>query len=241
MNSGKTKFVRFEDCNSEKSWNSEQRYAARHGARLTKFRIIMNELLDGSQRGYENFCKKIKSLRMPLSSSLVSQRTTKAKKYHPEKKILDPQGPFLRKSNRIFLSSCVFSLALDPLFFYIPVLSVNNCLYMDSKMKVTSCLLRTVIDLFYIFHIVLQFRTGFIAPSSRVFGRGELIDDPSVVSRRYLSSYFCLDILAILPIPQVLTLINIPSLLLMSKKSLKFVIYGQYVPRIARIIHCTKK
>ncbi|KAF8026978.1 hypothetical protein BT93_E0027 [Corymbia citriodora subsp. variegata] len=235
MNSGKAKFARFEDCNSEKSWDSEQRYAARHGVPPTKFRIIMNELLDGSQRGYENFCEKIKSLRMPLISSLLSQRTTKAKEYHPEKKILDPQGPFLRKWNRIFFFSCVFSLALDPLFFYIPVLSVNNCLDIDNKMKIAACLLRTVIDLFYIFHIVLQFRTGFIAPSSRVFGRGELIDDPSVVSRRYLSSYFFLDILAILPIPQVLTLINIPSLLLMTKELLKFVIYGQYVPRIARI------
>lgn len=239
MNSGKTKFVRFEDCNSDKSWNSEQQYAARHGVRPTKFRMIVNKLLDGFQGGSESFCEKIKSMRMPLKSSLVSDRTTKAKKYHPEKKILDPQGPFLQQWNRIFLISCVIALALDPLFFYIPVIHVDKCLDSDKNMKITACLFRTVIDAFYIFHIILQFRTGFIAPSSRVFGRGELIDDPSAVSRRYLSSYFFLDILAILPIPQLVVYIIIPTLHgpvpLMSKESLKFVIYGQYVPRIARI------
>ncbi|KAI6707761.1 hypothetical protein NL676_010723 [Syzygium grande] len=213
MDSGKAKFVRFKECNSEQSWNSEQQYAARHGVRPTKFRIIGNELLDGFQRGYESFCEKIKRLRMRLSPSLGSDRSTKAKKYHPEKKILDPQGPFLQKWNRIFLILCVFALALDPLFFYIPVIDdVKKCLDSDHRMEIIACLLRTVIDAFYIFHIILQFRTGFIAPSSRVFGRGELIDDPSAVSRRYLSSYFFLDILAILPIPQVVIFVIIPTL-----------------------------
>lgn len=239
MSFGKTKFVRFEDCNSEKSWNSEQQYAARHGVRPTKFRIIANKLLDGVQRGHESFCEKIKSLRMPVSSSLVSDGMTKAKKHHPEKKILDPQGPFLQKWNRIFLFSCVVALALDPLFFYIPVIHAKKCLDSDHRMEITASILRTVIDAFYIFHIILQFRTGFIVPSSRVFGKGELINDPSAVSRRYLSTYFFLDILAILPIPQVVVFVIIPTLhgpaALMTKESLKFIVYSQYVPRIIRI------
>ncbi|XP_048132662.1 cyclic nucleotide-gated ion channel 1 isoform X2 [Rhodamnia argentea] len=223
MSFGKAKFVRFDDCKSDTSSNSEQQYAATH----------------------ESSCDKIKSLRMPSSSSLVSDRTAKAKKHHLEKKILDPQGPFLQKWNRIFLISCVFALALDPLFFYIPVIDAKKCLDSDKRMEIIASILRTVIDAFYIFHIILQFRTGFIAPSSRVFGRGELIDDPSAVSRRYLSSYFFLDVLAILPIPQVVVFGIIPKLhgpvALMTKESLKFIVYIQYVPRIIRIYPLRKE
>ncbi|KAK7858598.1 cyclic nucleotide-gated ion channel 1 [Quercus suber] len=45
--------------------------------------------------------------------------------------------------------------------------------------------------------------TRFIRSSSRVFGRGELIDDPVAIAKRYISTYFIIDILAILPLPQV--------------------------------------
>ncbi|KAK4403659.1 Cyclic nucleotide-gated ion channel 1 [Sesamum angolense] len=49
-----------------------------------------------------------------------------------------------------------------------------------------------------------KFRTGFIAPSSRVFGRGVLVEDSWEIAKRYLSSYFIIDILAVLPLPQVI-------------------------------------
>ncbi|KAL3737552.1 hypothetical protein ACJRO7_019141 [Eucalyptus globulus] len=172
---------------------------------------------------------KIKSLRMPLSSLLVSER-----------KMLDPQNPCLQQWNRIFLILCVFALALDPLFFYIPVIDVNKwCLDIDNRMKIIASLLRTIIDAFYIIHVILKFHTGYTVPPSRPFGREILINDPSAVSRRYLSSYFFLDILAILPIPQVVVFVIIPTPhrpgALMIKESLKFIIYGQCVPRIIRI------
>lgn len=136
---------------------------------------------------------KIKSLRMPLSSLLVSVR-----------KILDPQSPCLQQWNRIFLISCVFALALDPLFFYIPVIDVNKrCLDIDNRMKIIASLLRTIIDAFYIIHVIIKFHTQYTIPPSRRFGREVLINYPSAVSRRYFLLYFFLDILAILPIPQV--------------------------------------
>jgi cyclic nucleotide gated channel len=70
-------------------------------------------------------------------------------------------------------------------------------------MEITATFLRTFSDVFYIIHMIFQFRTGFIAPSSRVFGRGVLVEDSWVIAKRYLSSYFLVDILAILPLPQV--------------------------------------
>ena len=128
--------------------------------------------------------------------------TTKEPK--SKRKVLDPQGRFLQKWNKIFVLSCVMAVSLDPLFFYIPKVDRDKqCVDLVSKLEITASVLRTFTDIFYILHIIFQFRTGFIAPSSRVFGRGVLVEDLSAIARRYLSSYFFIDILAVLPLPQV--------------------------------------
>jgi len=120
------------------------------------------------------------------------------------KKVLDPQGSFLQKWNKIFVLSCVIAVSIDPLFFYIPVIDDSKkCLDMDQKLEIIASILRSFTDIFYVLHIIFQFRTGFIAPSSRVFGRGVLVEDAKAIAQRYLSSYFWIDILAVLPLPQV--------------------------------------
>lgn len=119
------------------------------------------------------------------------------------KTILDPEGPFLQTWNKIFLVSCVLAISLDAFFFYAPVINRHStCLDLDDRLQIVACVLRTLIDVFYILHIIFQFHTGFVAPSSRVFGDGVLIDDSSVIAKRYLP-YFVIDILSILPLPQV--------------------------------------
>jgi cyclic nucleotide gated channel len=98
----------------------------------------------------------------------------------------------------------VIAVSLDPLFFYVPVIDdKKNCLSLDNTMEITASVLRSFTDIFYILHIIFEFRTGFIAPSSRVFGRGVLVEDTWAIAKRYLSSYFLIDILAVLPLPQV--------------------------------------
>lgn len=127
-----------------------------------------------------------------------------ARSFSSRKKILDPQGPFLQKWNKIFVLSCIIAVSLDPLFFYVPVINdEKKCLSLDNKMEITATILRSFSDIFYIVHIIFQFRTGFIAPSSRVFGRGVLVEDAWAIAKRYLASYFFVDILAVLPLPQV--------------------------------------
>ncbi|GMH00426.1 hypothetical protein Nepgr_002265 [Nepenthes gracilis] len=160
--------------------------------------------------------------------------------------ILDPQGPFLQKWNKIFLISCVLSIALDPLFFYIPVVDGRQkCLRFDSTLETLVCFLRTLTDLFYLVHIVFQFRTGFISPSSRVLGRGELIKDPVSIAQRYLSSHFLVDILAVLPLPQVAIILITPRLgqpaPLTTTEILMSIILSQYVPRLLRIYQLYKE
>ncbi|XP_074272088.1 cyclic nucleotide-gated ion channel 1-like [Silene latifolia] len=153
-----------------------------------------------------------------------------------QSEILDPQDWFLHRLNKIFLISCVWSVAFDPLFFYIPIIDgKNKCIKLDSTLKVIACVLRTLNDLFYLLRIILQFRTGFIAPSSRVFGQGELIKDPSAIAKRYVYSYFFVDLLAVLPFPQLSFFIPMVNGHVTLMGLLKVVIFSQYVPRFLRI------
>uniref|UniRef100_A0A5B7B186 Putative cyclic nucleotide-gated ion channel 1-like isoform X1 n=1 Tax=Davidia involucrata TaxID=16924 RepID=A0A5B7B186_DAVIN len=160
--------------------------------------------------------------------------------FHPRHRILNPEEAFLQKWNKIFVLSCVISVSLDPLFFYIPVIDgKKKCLGLDKKLEIIACVLRSFIDIFYILHILFQFRTGFIAPTSRVFGRGELIEDLHAIAKRYLSSYLIIDVLSVLPLPQVVVFVIVPNKRgpesLNVKDLLKYVILSQYVPRLIRI------
>ncbi|XP_074566439.1 cyclic nucleotide-gated ion channel 1-like [Curcuma longa] len=156
------------------------------------------------------------------------------------KKVLDPQGPFLQKWNKIFVLSCVMAISVDPLFFYIPVVNdKETCIDLDNNLVITASVLRSFTDIFYVLHIIFQFRTGFIAPPSRVFGKGVLVEDSSAIALRYLKSHFLIDILAVIPLPQIVILVIMPRLKaasLDSKTLLMYIVILQYVPRLVRII-----
>ncbi|GLU24388.1 hypothetical protein SLE2022_403280 [Rubroshorea leprosula] len=240
MNYSQDKFVRFQDWNSEKS--SEVLYSTNDGANSWKFQSAINSISECFQRGLESGSERIRGVGKSLKS--YSFKTIVAKGFDSSKKVLDPQGPFLQKWNKIFVLSCIIAVSLDPLFFYVPVINRNNdgnnnCLGLDHKMEITANVLRSFTDIFYILHIIFQFRTGFIAPSSRVFGRGVLVEDGWEIAKRYLSSCFLIDILAVLPLPQVVILIIIPKMggarPLNTKNLLKFVVIFQYIPRFMRI------
>ncbi|XP_030965629.1 cyclic nucleotide-gated ion channel 1-like [Quercus lobata] len=222
MDFKRLKFVRFEDWSSERSESSEWRYSIDDGPQLRKPRSTFGNVL------------KISGI------PSVGDQPSKESGPPLRKTILDPQGQFLQTWNKIFVLSCVIAVALDPLFFYIPVIDdKDKCLDLDETLTIIACVLRSLFDAFYALHIIFQFRTGFIAPSSRVFGRGETITDPVAIAKRYLSTYFFIDILSILPLPQVVTFLIIPSMKtevpLVMKEMLKSVIFSQYVPRLLRI------
>lgn len=121
-----------------------------------------------------------------------------------QKKIFDPQDKSLVFWNKLLVISCIIAVSVDPLFFYLPVFDLDKrCLGIDSKLVHTITTLRTMVDAFYLIRMGLQFRTAYIAPSSRVFGRGELVIDPAQIATRYLQRYFIVDLLSVLPLPQV--------------------------------------
>ncbi|KAF7131761.1 hypothetical protein RHSIM_Rhsim09G0204600 [Rhododendron simsii] len=239
MNHRQEKFVRpsrFEDSKSEKS--TEDQFSSQYGVRLGNVGATFNSVTDKFRRGFECGSERVRSFKRSLESFSLSSITEKG--LGLRKKILDPQGPFVQKWNKIFVLSCVLAVSLDPLFFYIPVINDDKkCLELDKRLQTTAIVLRSFTDIFYIIHIIFQFRTGFIAPSSRVFGRGVLVNDALEIAWRYLSSCFFIDILAVLPLPQVVVLFIIPhmkgSRSFNTKNLLKFVVLFQYIPRVLRI------
>ncbi|KAG4959518.1 hypothetical protein JHK87_036151 [Glycine soja] len=118
--------------------------------------------------------------------------------------VLDPRGHRVNTWNKIFLAACLLSLFVDPLFFYLPVAKKDKCIDMSTGLEVFLTIIRSLIDAFYIIQIYFRFQTAYIAPSSRVSGRGELIIDSSKIASKYMRRDFWLDVMAAQPLPQVL-------------------------------------
>ncbi|XP_023872581.1 cyclic nucleotide-gated ion channel 1 isoform X1 [Quercus suber] len=245
MDSKRLKIFRFNDRSTEQSLSSGQKSDFEHPR---SFRTTVGRVLERLRGRFDRGSERIKSFKKLKSIPYVGDQPKKVPAPTPKKTILDPQGQFLQTWNKVFVLSCVISVAVDPVFFYIPVIQENHnkdknedykCLDADEKLATIACVLRSLFDAFYVLHIIFQFRTGFIAPSSQVFGRGETITDPVAIAKRYLSTYFLIDILSILPLPQVVVCVIIftkktkaPSIM---KQMLKLVIFSQYVPRLSRL------
>ncbi|KAJ8759810.1 hypothetical protein K2173_009911 [Erythroxylum novogranatense] len=118
------------------------------------------------------------------------------------KKVLNPKSSFLQKWNMIFLLSCAISLLVDPVYLYTMIINRNrSCLDLDEKLAVVTTVLSSFVDVVNIIRIIFQFRTGYLASSS---GISVLVEDNKKIVRRYLSSTFLIDIISVLPLPQVL-------------------------------------
>lgn len=218
--------MRFQDWRSEQSVSSEN-IVAPHRDDVSVFSSL-------KERTARVFALLGNLLHSETSNrSMLDERKSETGTLHP-------QGPFLQKWNRIFVISCIFAVSVDPLFLYIPVINDEKpCWYLDRKLEKAASVLRFFTDIFYILHIIFQFRTGFIASSPTTFGRGVLIEDRYAITKRYLSTYFFIDVFAILPIPQVIILVVLPNLqgskVMKAKNVLMLIIICQYVPRLIRI------
>lgn len=101
--------------------------------------------------------------------------------------------------NDLLVILCVMATILDPLFCYTLVVNEErNCIGFDKKLRVIVVVLRSLIDFGYMIMIIFHFHIGYTASydakSRRICSN----------ARRYLLSYFTVDILTLLPIPQVM-------------------------------------
>lgn len=77
-------------------------------------------------------------------------------------------------------------------------------MHIDLNLGIIVTCFRTLADVLYLLHVLIKFRTAYVSPSSRVFGKGELVMDLDKIANRYLKSDFCIDAVAALPLPQVI-------------------------------------
>lgn len=145
--------------------------------------------------------KKGKSLKAKVLGRVFSEDYENVKK----NMILEPNGKTICLWSKIFLVACLVSVFLDPLFFYLPIVRQEDmCIDNGVRtLETTLTIIRTLADVFYVIQIFVRLRTAYVAPSSRVFGRGEFVIDPSKIASRYLQRGFWLDLIAALPLPQV--------------------------------------
>ncbi|XP_058206985.1 probable cyclic nucleotide-gated ion channel 5 isoform X2 [Rhododendron vialii] len=201
----------------------------------------------GMRKGSEGLKSIGRSLRFGVSRAVFPEDLKVS-----EKNIFDPQDKFLQLWNQLFVASCILAVFVDPLFFYLLVFNRSSessydsyCLGIDRKLAIIATTFRTVIDAFYLLHMALQFRTAYIAPSSRVFGRGELVIDHAQIAKRYLRCYFIIDFLAVLPLPQIVVFRFLQrskgSDVLTTKQALLFIVLLQYIPRFVRILPLTSE
>ncbi|KAH9806376.1 putative cyclic nucleotide-gated ion channel 5 [Citrus sinensis] len=245
MDGQQEKFVRLDDLDSRLSsssdtgvrrcgFNVEGLSRTGHASNTTSFKR-------GIRKGSEGLKSIGRSLRFGVSRAVFPEDLKVS-----EKKIFDPQDKLLLFCNKLFVISCILAVSVDPLFFYLPVINDSSkCLGIDRKLAITATTLRTIVDVFYLLHMALQFRTAFIAPSSRVFGRGELVIDPAQIAKRYMRRYFIIDFLAVLPLPQIVVwrflLRSNGSDVLATKQALFFIVLFQYFPRFFRILPLTSE
>ncbi|KAM5556197.1 hypothetical protein ABKV19_023868 [Rosa sericea] len=151
-----------------------------------------------------------------------------SRKWPTTEEILDPK-PVLEKWNTMFVISCLFAVLLDPLFLYIPLINQEmKCIALDKNLKIAAVVLRSITDLVYIVKIIFQ-----------------IYKLEKVTAMAIWRSYILIDILAIVPIPQVVILIFFTKMSgsrsMNTRKFLNFLVLFQYVPRVLRIYLACKE
>lgn len=122
-------------------------------------------------------------------------------------------GFFLGKWKKMFFASCLFAVLLDPLFLYVPMINEDmKCILMDRSLKITVLILRSVTDVFYILDIAYQFYSFENTRDLMNELRNQSTDIlrclreyffPTMIKTILGSHAILIDILAILPLPQV--------------------------------------
>ncbi|KAM4106463.1 hypothetical protein ACB094_04G067200 [Castanea mollissima] len=115
----------------------------------------------------------------------------------------------------------------------------NKCIIINWPMTTTIVVFRSLTDLVYFFHMLLQFRLAYVAPESRVVGAGELVDHPKKIALNYIRGYFFIDLFVVLPLPQIIILVILPTSLggaNYAKNLLRAAVLVQYIPRLYRFL-----
>ena len=143
-----------------------------------------------------------------IVDNTTAQTPTPNNKRNSKKKKMMKKG--IREMwNEIFLLVCVIAVSLDPLFFYIPTVNDDDkCLKMDKKLISSALVLRSLTDMVYLIDVGFNMVKAYESlkrEESLVGKRGQLVKTALAVAPRLSWSLVVVDLLSILPIPQVRT------------------------------------
>lgn len=159
--------------------------------------------------------------------------------------VLDPRAKWVQEWNRVFLLVCATGLFVDPLFFY--ALSISDtctCLFVDGWFAVTVTVLRCMTDALHVWNMWLQLKMA--KQSFTTVGAATAVDWSAAawttsrsVALRYLKAKrgFLFDLFVILPLPQIVLWVAIPSLLERGSVTIVMTVFliiflFQYLPKI---------
>ncbi|PIN05894.1 hypothetical protein CDL12_21559 [Handroanthus impetiginosus] len=151
--------------------------------------------------------------------------------------VMNPYAKVVQQWNKFLVISCLFTMFLDPLFFFpLSVQQDNKCMVLDWPLTATLVVLRSITDFIYFLHILLQFRLAYVDRTS-----GGLVDEPKRIARNYLWGYFIIDFFVVLPLPQIIILLIVPDSIGGSGASnakylLRAAILVQGIPRLCRFL-----
>ncbi|KAG6540897.1 hypothetical protein Mapa_017690 [Marchantia paleacea] len=158
--------------------------------------------------------------------------------------VLDPQSKSIKRTNRIFLLSSSLGMFIDPLFLY--TITINRrlaCLHVDQGFATAVTVLRCLVDAMYLWHIWLQLKLAYVSKQSLVLGGGELVWDARDIAMHYLCAFegFIFDLFVILPIPQVMIWVVVPSIIRKEgdiTSIMPYMLAGflfQYIPKVLHL------
>ncbi|XP_062119879.1 cyclic nucleotide-gated ion channel 1-like isoform X1 [Humulus lupulus] len=165
----------------------------------------------------------------------IQERRYKDKR--KEKEILNPWTAYYsRQWNTIFLASCVIGVFIDPFFLYIPIVNDDQkCLTQDFELLIVSLVLRSVTDFSYVLHIIFRLKTA-LAMSKKL--------DKSIFTGLPWP-YLLLNVLAFLPLPQVVFLLFFSKITglqnLVARWFINTVLLLQYAPRTLHVYLLAKE
>ncbi|XP_030938981.1 probable cyclic nucleotide-gated ion channel 20, chloroplastic isoform X2 [Quercus lobata] len=81
--------------------------------------------------------------------------------------VMNPHTKVVQRWNKFFVSSCLVAVFVDPLFFFLLyVLKDNKCIIINWPMTTTIVVFRSMTDLIYFFHMLLQIIILLVLPKS---------------------------------------------------------------------------
>ncbi|KAG2379703.1 Cyclic nucleotide- and calmodulin-regulated ion channel 8 [Vigna angularis] len=178
----KEKFVRLDDLDSNLSYQSSS-------SGMKKLRFNLDSLPipgRGRKRASKSFklgVKKgsdgLKTFGRSLKSGVTTWAVFPEDLKVSEKKVFDPQDKNLLYWNKFFEILCIFSVACDPFFFYLPYFNHKSfCLAIDNELASFAVTLRTICDAVYLIRISFQ------------SGRVKVLETKTLLLRIVILQYF---------------------------------------------------